>query len=482
MDISATRDQDHEMGLTTNERRMKSYTVGIPKLISFDINVAVNRKSDKRQPRIQNTPTPYDDPSLMKTPPTYKKMPIVDPPSSGSDDLMHSANNATTHSDSIEMVDHEEKLKELPSMLQKLASLNINETKTKPTGFVRSPEISPRKRGSERASNRRTTGRMTPILGSNRMTTRTAPTSPLISPHTSPRSSMITSDPITIPNEIKLDEVMPHSYASPISLIPPKKAPSVNLPAMRHPRQSLYDSNIARRPRAGMPSADVLAKQISQQGGGNDTLAHSTSSSSINERATLKRTTTQYNRDIDGFIQELSDMQSLGDQSSESKEKKEKEKEEVASFGETDESTMLNDEEKEMKEEEDEGEKMALKKVTLYRVLNAGDLMPVDHINHESVALYDNGVVNWRLRCYEFDVPETNFCFHCDKDLTYSHFNRHLCLTDHRHDILYGVIRCRVIRDINLCSECYHTNDLSRVIKITPKAKKLFAPIYPGSQ
>ena len=256
MDIVAT--QDNELGLTTNEKRTKSYTVGIPKIISFDINVSVNRKNDKKMtPRkpIQNTPTPYDDPSLMKTPPSYKKT-VVEPPSSGSDDVTHGANNATTHSDSIEIMDKEEKLKELPMMLQKLASLSSNEPTMKVTGFVRSPEISPRKRGN----NRRTTGRMTPILGSNRVTTRTAPTSPL----GSPRNSTTVSTPIVIPNEIKLDDEMIVRQ----------------LPA---PRQSLNDTNNGRGPgsTAVVTDSDTLAKQLQslydmQQRGG-DNLAHSTS-------------------------------------------------------------------------------------------------------------------------------------------------------------------------------------------------------------
>lgn len=423
MDIAATRQQDHQLGLSTNERRMKSYTVGIPKIISFDINVSKNsRKSDKR---IQNTPLQYDDPSLLVSPPVYKKEPF----SSGSDDVMHSANNATTHSDSIEMIDQEEKLKDLPKMLEKLASLNLNnEVKTvKPTGFVRSPEISPRRR----ASNRRTTGRMTPTLGSNRINAQTAPTSPITSPRSSPRSSIV------IPDEIPLMEEKMMTTPTP-SVLPPKRL----VPSMKPPRQSLYDSNVARRPRNIAPIVPT------QQG--NDTLIHSTSSSSINKQeesecsksaTPLKRTITQYHRDIDGFIQELS--------------------------------TMEEEEEKETEEEE-----MVLKKVTLYKVLKQGDLMPSDLINHDAVNLYENGVVNWRMKEYEFDVPETSFCFHCDRNLKDTHFNRTVALTDHRHDILYGVLRCRIYRDINLCSECYYTNDHTEVIRITTQAKKMFVPIY----
>ncbi len=119
-----------------------------------------------------------------------------------------------------------------------------------------------------------------------------------------------------------------------------------------------------------------------------------------------------------------------------------------------------------------------LKDKNLKITVRTGDLYPDDMLAHESLHLYVGGIINRRCSHYVLDHPTTNFCFHCDRNLSLSHFRRLICLTDYKSDILFGVPRCKVFRDINLCSECYHTKDLSKKIDLCERAEKIFMAMY----
>lgn len=446
MDTSMHQQQ---AGLTTNEKRIKTY-----KVIGFEVAVSRNRKSDKR---MASAISHNND-----------EEPIVDKPqamvvTSGSDDLMQSANHTATHSDSIEMVDQEERLRDLPLMLLKLAALNTPKqepiTSPRSRAFLRSPEISPRRRGSERANR---DGRKTPVLGSNRVTSRTTPTSPVVSPLSSPRGSMI-----VIPDEINLSPQLEE-----IATLKPRKA--VVLPVMPSPRQSLYDSAIAQR-RVRNTSTPTKGRQMLCQSSsstdcsmakGQSLLYANDRETEMSDRAFLQRSITQQHRDIDGFLSELKEY---GD--------KEVFDETVASLD----RTVSEEEEKTVATgDETEAEEVMkpLEKVYLYQVQNQGDLMPDYLINHDAVELYGTGILNLRQERYVKDQPVTNFCFHCERVLIYTQVNHHRALTSHASDILYGVMRCRIYRDINLCKQCLDSLDLEEVIQIKPKAIRIFRPIY----
>lgn len=477
-------------GLTTNEKRVKTYSVGIPKLVTFDIAVSRNRKSEKRVAcAISATNERSEDAGNCLN--QIKEQPII---TSGSDDLMQSANNTTTQSESIEMVDQEDKLKDLSSILHKLAASAKNEstlTRSMPANndkkaFVRSPDISPRRKTSDRSQFRRTSGRMTPILGSNRTASRTTPSSPTGSPRTSPRVSRVGLAPVVIPESIDLSMNEPPQKVNSVpSLLQPKKPLTVPLPSMRGPRLSLYDSTVFRRQKPETPFFlnTVATEKVSS-------LIHSNSSSDCSNShriyendkesdvtpksaTSLQRTLTQYNRDIDGFMSELMALE-------ENLNAPLSEVEENASFGDTYESVVFDDKENItiVKEEKDEEETHVLKKDTLYKVQQPGDLMPDYYINHDAVVPYDAGVLNLRHERFEGGHPCTHFCFHCDRVIINTLVKRYRALTGHKSDVLYGVQRCRIMRDINLCPECYDRLDLDEVIQITKKALKIFKPIY----
>ena len=460
-------------GLSTNEKRTKTYNVGIPKLISFDIAVSRTRKSDKRMASAISSNNNDDEcvePEAQR--------PVV---SSGSDDQMHSANHTATHSDSVEMIDHDENLRSLPLMLHKLATIDTvspqaSHFATAPRAFIRSPEISPRRRASERPN------RKAPTLGSNRVTSRTTPSSPITSPLASPRGSMV-----VIPDEIILttnDTVSPSSSIDRITTLKPRKP--VVLAAMPSPRQSLYDSAISHR-RVRDFSIPVKERTMCHSNSSADCtttqrqeLITSTMRMYANEeeedvksmRAFLQRTVTQQHRELDGFITELKEYTDSVGTVENTRE------EEVVIYDDLDKSITEEEEEAEIKEEEESESVRPLERVYLYQVQNQGDLMPDYEINHEAVVRHGTGVLNLRQERYVKDQPITNFCFHCDRVLIYSQVNHHRALTGHASDILYGVVRCRIFRDINLCKQCYDTLDLDEVIQIKPKAMRIFRPIY----
>ncbi len=374
-----------EQNETPKRRITKSYTVGIPKFINFDINVSVNRKSEKKSflPRTNSTP------SVLSHTKDDDIKEIVITPTSGSDDVMQTAN----HSDSTEMI------------------VDNIVAPQKVVAFVRSPVTSPRRMENTRHSDRRG------ALGSNRNGTKTAPTSPR--------------------DSIKLSE----------EEIPKLSHP---LPMMRSPRQSLYATNVVRRPRdTSMPNigSAALACKLEK-------LVFNTTEivATPIKREPVQRSDSQYGRDIDGFLKEMSLI----------------EEEECVSFGDTYESVVFEEENRSRTD-------------SLYKnEVRYGDILPAELVNHEAVHPYNNGVMNIRHKVYEIDHPITNFCFHCDRNLANSHFRRQVCLTEVKPDIIYGHVRCKIFRDINLCSECFHTSDLAYgVISITPRAKNFYQSMYP---
>ena len=397
---------------TPKRRITKSYTVGIPKLINFDINVSVNRKSEKRvviPSAVSHTP----DDEVLEESGVYK---VKELPSSGSDDVMHNDNNTTTHSDSTEV----------PMVVS---------AQRKVVSFVASPRRTTNSRHSDKIG--------APSLGSNRNGSRTAPSSP--------RGSVS-----LLNDETGVDEPM----------ISPRNAlSSTPLPMMRSPRQSLYPTAVGRRQRdISMPNfrSSAIACKL-------ETLSQTTeamATTPVVRLEPIQRSITEYGRDIDGFINELSNEAMFGE---ENKEKSEIVVTESASFGDTYESVVF------------EEEKIEERTTKLFRnELLYGDILPSEHVNHDAILPYNNGVVNLRYREYEIDHPITNFCFHCDRNLLNTHFRRQLCLTEHKPDLIYGMVRCRVYRDINLCSECFHTSDLAfGVITVTTRAKNFFHSMYP---
>lgn len=466
--------------LASSDKRQKTFSVGIPKIISFDITMTNPRKSGKRVPR-NNTPIQYDDPSLMHTPPSYKREPIVSSGSDG-DAHMNSANQATTHSDSVECIDDDDRLKALPAMLNKLVATaaaasetpNTTTTTTKTVGFVRSPQISPRRR--------RSSARPTPVLGSNR--SRTTPSSPTT---LSPRGSLVIEVPDTI-------EIEPEKAFATTASSTSRKAP--HLTPMKSPRHSLYDSNVTRRQRNNITGVDLAAvmkkceamqidvtqeEEQQRQQQPDDTVLTSRSAGQ------LKRSTTQLNRELDGFIKELSsdELFSCVTNNNTIEEPIHNEEPMCASFGDTYESVVFEEPQPiqqqqpppQPKQIEQKQETKVVK--PSYGTMIRGDLLPRDLVDHDAVALYEDGVVNWRYDSFELDHPSTFFCFQCDAEIKLGEFERCVCVTEYRPDLVYGILRCRVYRDVNMCHAC-HANYLpGTLVRLTPRAQAFYRKMYP---
>lgn len=306
----------------------KSYTVGIPRLISFDFNVSINRKCDKN---LSENTTPRE-PFPMKE--------IVIP---------------------------------CETPLRKSSS----------SGFIRSPRLEPAE------ATRRGSASPVTRIGAKRNppTAIEVPTITVLKPR---EVNRLISDNARRPRNISM--------------------PSIGSANRSNNRTIRIHNNEECLP---------LAKKI--------------------DSIPLKRTLTQYNRDMDGLYKEMEECDLLME-------------------------NPIVEVEEEEKEEAKE--------------IKKGSLYPNDHVNHSAVKLYEDGVINLRLGCFEIDHPETNFCFHCDRIIVDKDFTRRICHTEYRPDLIYGVLRCKVYRDLSLCPWCTKTCD--SMITVSTKAKGFFDCMYPA--